>query len=297
MKIKPERKEAWTVDGRALERRRVASSRQCFKIAKFLILGVLTDSIDRELTLTKNSDLRISNSRERFDRIYSAIREKICLLEYEPGASLSEDDLAQQFGVSRTPLRRVLSKLEAEGLVESMHGVGTFVTNLDYESLKEVYQFRLELASLIGRLGPLARNKEDLERMRAVFRRCQHFAEAPTMPEFAQVNSDFAHELTSMIGNRPLRETVQRLFYVAIRVWIKTLPEERLAIEAEIFRDEVEDVLRALELGDLEAVGYLHRTHLSMSFARLRQYLQLDGVEERVAPGGEVKASVSDDVK
>ncbi|SFT85540.1 hypothetical protein SAMN05192563_1004402 [Paraburkholderia aspalathi] len=95
------------------------------------------------------------------------------------------------------------------------------------------------------------------------------------MPEFARVNSDFAQELASMIGNRPLRETVQRLFYVAIRVWIKTLPAERLAIEAAIFRDEVEDVLQALELADFEAVGYLHRTHLSMSFARLRQYLEL----------------------
>lgn len=224
--------------------------------------------------MPKNSTSKGSTSRERFDRIYSAIREKICLLEYRPGALLSEDELAQQFGVSRTPLRRVLSRLEAEGLVESQHGVGTIVTDFDDDTLKEVYQFRLELASLVGRLTPLARSEADLARMRTLAARGKRLAAAPSLTEFARLNLDYSLELTSMIGNRPLKETVQRLFFLAIRIWIKTLAEDRLKTEAGIFREEIEDVLKALELGDLESVGYLHRTHLSMSFARLRQYLE-----------------------
>ncbi|MEX3936917.1 GntR family transcriptional regulator [Paraburkholderia phymatum] len=224
--------------------------------------------------MPKNSNSKGSSSRERFERIYSAIREKICLLEYQPGALLFEDELAQQFGVSRTPMRRVLSRLEAEGLVESQHGVGTFVTDFDDDTLKEVYQFRLELASLMGRLAPIARSEEDLERMRALAARGKRLAAAPTMSEFARLNLDYSLELTSMIGNRPLKETAQRLFFLAIRIWIKTLEADRLKNEAHIFRQEIEDVLKAMEIGDLESVGYLHRTHLSMSFARLRHYLE-----------------------
>ncbi|SFT85610.1 DNA-binding transcriptional regulator, GntR family [Paraburkholderia aspalathi] len=235
--------------------------------------GRISTPTVKRTKLAKSSNIKGSTSRERFDRIYGAIREKICLLEYEPGALLSEDDLAQQFGVSRTPLRRVLSRLEAEGLVESQHGVGTFVTDLGDDKLKEVYQFRLELASLIGRLSPIPREDSDLERMRALSVRCNAFAASPTVSEFARVNLDFALELASMIGNRPLRETVQRLFFVAIRIWMKTLADERVAIEARIFAEEVKDVLNALEIGDLESVGYLHRTHLSMSFLRLQQYM------------------------
>ncbi|MEM5386810.1 GntR family transcriptional regulator [Paraburkholderia phymatum] len=224
--------------------------------------------------MQKNGNSKGSSSRERFDRIYSAIREKICLLEYEPGALLFEDELAKQFGVSRTPMRRVLSRLEAEGLVESQHGVGTFVTDFDDDTLKEVYHFRLELASLMGRLTPLARSEEDLARMRALAGRGKRLAAAPTMSEFAKLNLDYSLELTSMIGNRPLKETAQRLFFLAIRIWIKTLEGDRLKTEADIFRHEIEDVLKALEIGDLESVGYLHRTHLSMSFVRLRHYLE-----------------------
>ena len=69
-------------------------------------------------------------ARERFERIYGIIRDRICLLEYAPGMRLGEEDLAKEFGVSRTPIRRVLSRLETEGLLESRHGVGTFVTTI-----------------------------------------------------------------------------------------------------------------------------------------------------------------------
>ncbi|VXC79871.1 Transcriptional regulator, GntR family [Burkholderia sp. 8Y] len=220
----------------------------------------------------KKSQASGSTSRERFDRIYYALRERICLLEYEPGALLSEDDLAQQFGVSRTPLRRVLIRLESEGLVESQHGVGTFVTDVDTKTLADAYQFRLELASLIGRLSPLPRSLDDLSRMRQLAARGKRLAASPTMSEFARLNMDYCLELTAMIGNAPLKETVQRLFFLVIRVWIKTLEGDRLKREAEVFRHEIEAILSALEIGDLESAGYLHRTHLSMSFARLRDY-------------------------
>ena len=85
-------------------------------------------------------DRPLPQVRERFERMYKAIRDRICLLEYEPGARLSEEELAREFGVSRTPLRRVLSRLESEGLLESRHGVGTFVTDVDIDALLPVYR-------------------------------------------------------------------------------------------------------------------------------------------------------------
>lgn len=224
------------------------------------------------MTLPASSSNK-SSSRERFERIYGAIREKICMLEYQPGALLSEDRLALQFGVSRTPLRHVLARLEAEGLVERKHGVGTFVTDFNDSALEDVYQFRQELSCLMGRLSPLARSPADLARMRLLAERGRQLAAAPTMIDFTRLNLDYSLELTSMIGNLPLKESFQRQFFLAIRIWIKTLGQEQLQPEASIFSGEIEDVLRAFEVGDLEAVGYLHRTHISMSFARLRRYL------------------------
>ena len=112
-------------------------------------------------------------ARERFERIYKTIRDRVCLLEYEPGARLGDEDLAREFGVSRTPLRRVLSRLESEGLLESRHGVGTFVTDVDLDGLLQVYQLRMQLAELIGKLDPIPRQSHDLARVRDIIARCE----------------------------------------------------------------------------------------------------------------------------
>jgi len=62
----------------------------------------------------------------RNQMLYSQLRDRICLLDYPPDTRLSEEALAKEFGISRTPLRRVLARLEDEGLVQSVHGVGTW---------------------------------------------------------------------------------------------------------------------------------------------------------------------------
>ena len=96
----------------------------------------------------------LPTARDRFDRMHKVLRNRICVLDYPPGTRLSEEDLAAEFGTSRTPLRRVLVRLEGEGLLQSVHGVGTFVTDVDIEALEQTYQLRMELAELLGVLGP-----------------------------------------------------------------------------------------------------------------------------------------------
>ena len=80
--------------------------------------------------------------RARFERIYALLRSRICLLDYPPGMRLREEDLAEEFETSRTPIRRVLARLEDEGYVRSVHGVGTMVTDIDSASLEQVLRPR-----------------------------------------------------------------------------------------------------------------------------------------------------------
>jgi DNA-binding GntR family transcriptional regulator len=214
----------------------------------------------------------LSMSRERFERIYKTIRDRICLLEYQPGERLAEEELGREFHVSRTPVRRVLSRLEGEGLLESRHGVGTFVTDVDLESLSQVYQLRMELAGLIGKLDPIPRGEADLTRMRALLARCDELLKRPDPQAYARLNMDFFQELGAMIGNAPLREITERLYYLTTRIWLKSVPHLNLPDEIVVFRREMADILAAMEVGDLEAVGYIRRSHISMSVKRMRRY-------------------------
>jgi len=82
---------------------------------------------------------------------------------------------------------------------------------------------------------------------------------------------DFLHLLLDLTENEPFREISERLYYRTTRIWIRSVSKMNFAEEIEIFRREVADVLAAVELGDLGAIGHIRRSHISMSFRRLRQ--------------------------
>ena len=219
-------------------------------------------------------------ARERFERIYRTLRDRICLLEYPPGARLSEEELAEEFAISRTPVRRVLARLESEGLIEARHGVGTIVTDVELEELAQVYHMRLELAVLIGRLSPIPRSPADLDRMRALIARCDALPHDSDHKAFARLNMDFFSEITAMTGNQPLREVSERLYFQTSRIILKLMPKLNLAEEFAAFRREMEDVLGAMEVGDLASVGHIRRSHISMSFQRMMRYAGHAAVHE-----------------
>lgn len=220
----------------------------------------------------KEQSAPLVGAKERFDRIYNTIRDQICLLEYAPGTRLSEEELAKQFDTSRIPVRRVLARLEAEGLVASVHGVGTIVTDPDLDEVFQIYRLRLELAELVGKLDPLPRTPDDLDRIRALIKRCDEEMQEPSQRAFLRLNMDFYWEISAFTGNAALREVNERLYLKIVRVVLKMMPKLGLIEEYRAFRDEMQAVLNAAEIGDWEAIGYIRRAHLSMSYNRIKKY-------------------------
>jgi len=85
--------------------------------------------------------------------VYSIIRDRILYLEYEPGKILNEKILAQEFGISRTPVRDVLNRLEWDQLVRIIPRTGSMVTEIEFSKIMNVFQVRFELADMEGRLA------------------------------------------------------------------------------------------------------------------------------------------------
>lgn len=226
---------------------------------------------------------RPPSARERSERIYRILRDRICLLDYLPGSHLSEEELAQEFQISRTPLRRVLTRLESEGLVQSVHGVGTIVTDVDIEELQQVYHLRLELVLLVGKLSPIPRTAADLDRIRALIKRCDIALRDADQRTFLRLNMDFFLEMNAMTGNQPLREISERLYFQVARVVLKMMPQLGLVEEFTAFRREMEEVLAAAEIGDWDSIGHIRRAHISMSFRRMMRHAghSGDGSDDR----------------
>lgn len=104
---------------------------------------------------------KIDNS-NLWDKTYMILKERITRRDFKPNQKLSIPELASQLGVSRTPIRDALNRLEMEGLVKTVSKVGTFVTAIEIEDILDIIDTRLMLELwVVERLSMLSSDELD----------------------------------------------------------------------------------------------------------------------------------------
>jgi DNA-binding GntR family transcriptional regulator len=214
-----------------------------------------------------------SHKQLRIQALYREIRERIGLLQYPPGMALRESALAEEFGVSRTPIRRALHRLELDGLVHISRGAGAVVTAVDIKSLKEVYALRLKLAELAGELKPAHLRPENLGSLEDIHKQTEQMRDHYDPVALARLYNAFHEEMLNFIGNEPLKQISDQLFHRTARVWLQLLPDLDWEEEVGIMSEEIQDVLAGLRAGDMETVAQVRRTHMVMLLQRINDYL------------------------
>lgn len=212
--------------------------------------------------------------------IYEMMRQRIATRAYPPGAWLKEQELAAEFGVSRTPVRQALQQLETEGLVDIRNGVGIRVTEIDDAALDQIYLLRLELVSLIGRAAPRPLSAGDLEAVRDVGRRIKGMLDdrdAPDIAEFSRLCEVFHNLVNKVIGSPMLKHFIEVLYHQADRYWYGWMARTDPRREIEFLYNEVQETVRALEVNDFDAVGHVRRNHISMMLARMAAFRKGSG--------------------
>ncbi len=228
-------------------------------------------STDRQISTSRN---RRESQPRRFQRIYKAIRERICLLEYAPGTVLNEGQLADEFEVSRTPIRNVLQRLNYEGLLKTRNGVGTIVSEVDIKTFKDIYALRMSLAESMGELSPVTPTPaaiEAVKKIRAGAERLQDGTKELT--DYARLCNELHELIIEQIGNKALREMTDLLYYRAARTWLIYLHNLDWSEELEILQHECSEILFAMEIGDMRGVGHARRQFLFMTLSRISRYL------------------------
>lgn len=208
-----------------------------------------------------------------FDDLYHDIRERICVLDFEPGTSLREEALAQEYGVSRTPIRRALHRLEFEGLVTINKRAGAVVTTVDLRSLREIYAFRLKLLEFIGELSTRRLSSENIAFLKGLLDQCKGMHDRYDPQQLSRLYNEFHEEMLKVIGNRTLRQISDQLFHQTSRVWLQILPDLDWEQEVDIICEEIADVIDALEEGNMHKVAQIRRHHLSWLLRRTNNYL------------------------
>ena len=149
------------------------------------------------------------------DEVYEALVTELIALRLPPGKRLSVDALARQLGVSQTPVRAALIRLEAEGLVVKKHNAGFSVAPLPSgKHFQEVYLMRALLEPEAASLAADNARRDDIVRLKALCDNMQQLVDDDTQGNygrFAVLDGQFHAHIAQVGGNELLRHTLDAL--------------------------------------------------------------------------------------
>ena len=192
------------------------------------------------------------------DQVYEVLRERIASGKIERGSRLHQEDLAKEFGVSRTPVREALRRLAAEGLVDLFANRGARVATATDEQLRSSYETRLVVEPGAARMAADRGLSEPMKLMRAAIADEERAGRSPG--KHFKANRSFHLALVKATGNPQLVQFMEHVWIGRIGA---TLYEDRLdppGLNAD--HDAHRSIAEAIEAGDGERAEDLTRGHL-----------------------------------
>ena len=197
---------------------------------------------------------------------YQLILRAIDIGTYRPGDRLVESELADRFGVSRTPIREALQRLETQSLL-ARDGRSLIVASLDHNQMAELYVVRSELEGLAARLAARHATEEEVRLLHEMVEEDRARVNDPSA--LSRTNRRFHRQVHLASHNRYL---VQQLDLVHRSMAL--MATSSLAVEGrgEIAQAEHDLIVQMIEARDEDGADEALRTHISVAFmTRLKQ--------------------------
>lgn len=191
---------------------------------------------------------------------YTLILEAIDSGIYRPGDRLVESELAERFGVSRTPVREALQRLETQSML-ARDGRSLIVASLDHNQLAELYVVRAELEGLAARLAAKHATPEEVRVLRGMVEEDRAHLNDPEA--MSRANRRFHKQIHLASHNRYL---VQQLDLVHRSMALLATTSLAAQGRSAAALAEHDAIVRAIEAGDGEAAQAALRAHISKAF-------------------------------
>ncbi len=185
--------------------------------------------------------------------------------EFRPGDRLVEAELAERFGVSRTPIREALQRLETQGVL-ARDGRSLIVASLDHDQLGELYVVRAELEGLAARLAAQHAAPEEIRLLWEMVRKDRELVSRPEV--LSRANKRFHRQIHLASHNRYLILQLDMVHRTMALIASTSLAAEG---RGERSLEEHAEIVTAIEARDGDAADLALRQHISHAFeTRLR---------------------------
>jgi DNA-binding GntR family transcriptional regulator len=194
-----------------------------------------------------------------YEQVAERLRARIFAHELAPGAWIDESVLAEEFGISRTPLREALKVLAAEGLVQLKPRRGAYVAAVSEQDLDEIFPVIALLEGHCAREAASRASAEDLERLKRIHADLERHAASGDADRFFEANQAFHLALQDLAGNRWLKQLIDES-----RQFVKLTRRDSLNLAGRLKQSLAEHraLLDALVAGDAIAAERRMREHL-----------------------------------
>ncbi len=197
-----------------------------------------------------------SEPKDAYDLILNAID----VGHYKPGDRLVESELAERFGVSRTPVREALQRLETQSML-SRDGRSLIVASLDHNQMAELYEVRSELEGLAAALAAKHASEEEIRVLFGMIDADRKISSDPKA--LAQANRRFHNQIHLASRNRYL---VRQLEMVHRSMALLTVTSLAAAGRGAAALDEHQAIVEAISRHEPEAADAALKKHLSFAF-------------------------------
>lgn len=214
------------------------------------------------------------------EQIVSSLRESIIKGELTPGQKLTEPELAERLGISRTPIREAFRQLESEGFLTVMPRRGAVVSKITRKEIEDFYELKSLLEGYAARMGAEKITDKGIEKLRRINEQLSELAEKGDVEAFFHKNDEFHNTFISYCGNEKLLEFREHLVqrFMRFRLGALSVPG-RLMDSVRQHRT----IIRALERKDGRLAEAVVLEHALLSGEELAERVEQEGVVEETA--------------
>jgi DNA-binding GntR family transcriptional regulator len=150
--------------------------------------------------------MKLRKHRTLREQIVSSLRDSIVKGELKPGQKLTEPELAERLGISRTPIREAFRQLESEGFLSVIPRRGAVVSELSRKEIADFYDIKSLLEGYAARIAAGKITDKDIRKLEGINGKLEEAARAKDLATFFKCNEDFHRVYMELCGNEKLHE-------------------------------------------------------------------------------------------
>lgn len=193
------------------------------------------------------------------DVVFNTLREAILRGELKPGERLMEIQLANKLGVSRTPIREAIRKLELEGLVLMIPRKGAEVAQITEKSLRDVLEVRRALENLAVQLACIRMSPQTLADLKAAARAFEEILGGEDVTAVAEADVAFHDVIYMATDNQRLISLLNNLREQMYRYRVEYLKKKECHKQ---LLWEHQEIIRAIEAGEIDVATKITEQHI-----------------------------------